>query len=77
MRIYLRLSYAYRGVLDVTPTELETLTRVLDKLVPAEEWYFGDAEIKCSDPAEARTAQIQFVPANVRVVPFAPIAEGA
>ena len=79
MRIFLTLGYYDHRVIDLTPAELETLQRVLDKSLPADGRWYGDSDpIKLADPKakDASTCyRIQLVPANHPVLVPTPAAE--
>ena len=70
MKVYLDLSYGFRGVVELTPTELDTLTKVLDRVQFAEHWYSRNDELRMADPSKRETYAAVLVPATTRVVPY-------
>lgn len=71
MKVYLDMSYGFRGVVELTPTELDVLTKVLDRVQFAEHWYSRNEELRLSDPSKRETYVAMLVPASTRVVPCA------
>ena len=69
MRVYIDLGYDARAVVELTPTELDTFTKVLDRARPVSGWWHGDAELKL---AEKRSVDynLRMVPASVKLVEF-------
>jgi hypothetical protein len=69
MRVYLDLGYDCRAAVDLTPAELDTLTKVLDRARPVSGWWHGDAELKL---AEKRSVEynVRVVPASVKLVEY-------
>ena len=76
MRVYIDIGYSARGVAEVTPTELETFCRVLDKVQCSGSWYGGsDRVIELNAGDDARVDYtVRMVPASVRVDVPAPTA---
>ena len=69
MRVFIDLSYGMRGVVDVTPAELDTFTKVLDRVRLCSYWY-SEPEIKL-DEVETTRYNIKVLPAAVKLVPYA------
>lgn len=64
------MSYGFRGVVELTPTELDVLTKVLDRVQFAEHWYSRNEELRLSDPSKRGDTYVaMLVPASTRVVP--------
>jgi hypothetical protein len=68
MKVYIEFSWYNRMVVDVTPAELDTLTKIMDKGVAVESWYGSDADgITATGKPVEWSARV--VPARVRVAP--------
>lgn len=69
MRVYFDMGYDCRGVVELTPAELDAFTKVLDRARPTSGWWHGDGEMKM---AEKRSVDytVRVVPANVKLVEF-------
>ena len=69
MRVFIDLGYAFRGVADVTPAELDTFTKVLDRVRLANNWYSGDSiEL---DEVEQSSYNVKVLPAHIKLVTYA------
>lgn len=69
MRIYFDLGYTCRCVADVTPAELETFTKVLDRARAVDGWWHGDTDMKLAEkPQQDYTVRV--VPASVKLLAY-------
>lgn len=67
MRVYLDFDYNFRGVVELTAAELDVLTKVLDRVQLAENWYGHGDEIKRQDADSTATYTVKVLPARVAV----------
>lgn len=69
MRVFIDLGYAFRGVADVTAAELDTFTKVLDRVRLANNWYGGESiEL---DEVEESNYSVKVLPAHTKLVTHA------
>lgn len=69
MRVYFDLGYDARAVVELTPAELDTFTKVLDRARPTSGWWHGDGEMKLAERRNLDyTARV--VSASVKLVDF-------
>lgn len=69
MRVYFDMGYDCRGVVELTPAELDTFTKVLDRARPISGWWHGDGEMKLAERRSIDyTARV--VPTSVKLVEF-------
>lgn len=70
MRVYIDVGYHARGVAEVTPAELETFCRVLDKVQASKDWYGHDRTIALHGGVDARIIyRVTMVPASINLQP--------
>ena len=76
MRMFIDLGYTARMVVDLTPAELDTFTKVLDRARPCDSFYGrGQEEIKLSEEVHV-TYSAHVVPTSVKLVEYvAPVVE--
>lgn len=67
MRIFLDAGYTARLLLDVSPAELEVLTRVLDRAKRADYWYSSTERLVLEKDTTAKY-DIRVVPASTTVL---------
>lgn len=71
MRVYIDLGYSLRGVADITAAEIETFSKVLDRLRCTDTWYGGKDDLVLKKDRDAEY-NIRVLPSAVRVVEPAP-----
>jgi hypothetical protein len=69
MRVFIDLGYTFRGVADVTAAELDTFTKVLDRVRLASNWY-SDPEVTL-DEVEQYSYTVKVLPAHIKLVTHA------
>lgn len=68
MRVYIEFSWYSRMVVDVTPAQLDTFTKIMDTGVSVETWYASEADgITATGKPVEWSARV--VPARVLVAP--------
>ena len=69
MRVYFDLGYDARAVVELTPAELDTFTKVLDRARPTSGWWHGDGEMKLAEKRQL-DYNVRVVPASVKLVEY-------